>query len=94
MKPEANDTVQPTVIEGTGEELLDYLKQAPHERYLLIRISEELTVSNGNVANERSLADALEGYIAAASFGDANLSQDTGKKFAQLLVEKRCKEQE
>ena len=83
---------QPTVIEGTGDELLDYLKQAPHDRYRLIRISAVEATENGDRQN-LSLAEALRGYIGSAHFGDANLSQDTGKKFTQLLVEKRRKEQ-
>lgn len=86
---------QPKMIEGTGEELQDYLKQVPRERFRLIRILEEATPpTNGNGQKGQSLAEALQGYIGTANFGEANLSENTGKKFAQLLVEKHRKEQE
>jgi hypothetical protein len=94
MNSEANDMAQLATIEGTGAELLDYLKQAPDERFRLIRLSDDAAVSNGNGTNNTSLAEALQGYIGAASFGDANLSQDTGRKFTQLLADKHRKEQE
>ena len=83
---------QPQMIEGTGEELLDYLRKAPHGRFRLIRISEEAPASNGDSPNNPSLVEALQEYIGAARFGDANLSEDTGKKFARLLAEKYRKE--
>jgi hypothetical protein len=84
---------QPKIIEGTGEELQDYLKQAPKERFRLIHLSsEEAQASEGN--NGRSLTEALKNYIGSAHYGDANLSENTSDKFAKLLAQKYRKEQE
>jgi hypothetical protein len=93
MDPEVKHMAQPKMIEGTGEELQDYLRQAPLDRYRLIRISEVHLASNGDGPNKQSLAEALQDYIGLASFGETNLSEDTGKKFAKLLVEKHRMEQ-
>ena len=41
-----------------------------------------------------NLAEALKGYIGTAHFGEANLSEETGKKFAHLLAEKHRTGQE
>jgi hypothetical protein len=96
MEPEVtNKMAQPKMIEGTGEELQDYLKQVPRERFRLIHLSGDEAVQGvENGLNGQSLAEALKGYIGTADFGDANLSEDTGKKFADLLVEKHRKERE
>ena len=86
---------QPITIEGTGEEIMDFLKLAPRGRYRITRLSEaEAPASDGNGSVGQSLAEALQGYIGTADFGDANLSTDTGKKFAQMLEEKRRGQQD
>ena len=94
MDSEVKHVAQPKMIEGTGEELQVYLRRTPRDRFRLIRISEEAPNSDGDDQTDRSLAEALQGYIGSASFGDANLSEDTGRKFARLLVEKHRKEQQ
>jgi hypothetical protein len=81
------------VIEGTGEELAVYLKRHPEERFRLISLTSEQTDSPQSDAPEEevSLAELLVGRVGRFHFGDANLSQDSGKKFAALLAEKKRK---
>ncbi|HZO86736.1 MAG TPA: hypothetical protein VFB38_00250 [Chthonomonadaceae bacterium] len=81
----------PKMIEGTGEELQDYLKQAPQERFRLIHLPAQKASPPENSLKGQSLAEALKDYIGIADFGDANLSKDTGKKFAELPAQKHRK---
>ena len=82
---------QSEVIEGTGEELAAYLKQHPEERFRLTSLTSEQTSSQQNAASEgeASLAELLAGRVGRFHFGDANLSQDSGKKFTALLTDRK-----
>ncbi len=74
--------------QGTSPEL--YLLGELRQRYLPELPAQELPQDG------ETMADFFKGYagtIRSSEFvpGGANLSQDTGKKFAQLMVEKRNK---
>ena len=81
---------QSKIIEGTGEELQDYLKQAPKERFRLISLPalEDSEPSDDIPAN---LEDTLKKYIGSSEYGEGNLSENTGKRFAELLAAKKQK---
>jgi hypothetical protein len=51
------------------------------------------TTQNGADKKGMSLAEMLKGRTGLVSFEPSDLSEDTGRKFADLLVEKHEKEQ-
>jgi hypothetical protein len=82
------------ILEGTWDEIAAHASQLrKYDRLTLIIPTDNGAepVQNGD---GDSLADALKDYIGSFHFGDANLSEDSSKKFAQMLMEKHKKEQE
>jgi hypothetical protein len=78
-------------IEGTREEVEERLQAFPKEqrfRLSVLPLSEESVEASHE---EPSLAELFAGRTGRFHFGDANLSQDSGKKFAALLAEKKRK---
>lgn len=82
-------------IEGTYEELLAMLASFPREqRFRLIPLTpvqEESNEEKGDVTEEPSLAELFAGRVGRFHFGEANLSQKSGSKFADLMAEKKRK---
>lgn len=82
---------QTWTIEGTREELEEQLQAFPKEqRFRLIPLPQP-TEGNEAPAEEPSLAELFAGRTGRFHFGDTNLSQDSGKKFAALMAEKKRK---
>lgn len=80
---------QPQIYEGTAEEIADLLRESK----LAGKLRAIIVPENGlQPANEEetgpTLADRLKGRVGLFDFGDANLSEDTSRKFTELLVEK------
>jgi hypothetical protein len=78
------------IYEGTWEELSTHAEELQAYPRLMLIVPGD----TDGMVTQMNLADALKGYIGTAHFGDANLSEDTGKKFARLLAEKHRKEQQ
>jgi hypothetical protein len=84
----------PQVYEGTAEEIAEQLRESNLTGRLRAVVMPENGVgTNGAEEQGETLAERLKGRVGRFDFGDANLSEDTGKKFADLLVEKHQKEQ-
>ena len=82
--------IQPQIYEGTAEEIAQQLRVSNLiGRFKAIVVPENGTGEDKSGDLEGTLAERLEGRVGRFDFGDANLSEDTGEKFADLLVEKR-----
>ena len=82
----------PQVYEGTAEEIANQLRRSNTTgRLRAIVVPENGVGTQGAKELEETLAERLKGRVGRFDFGDANLSEDTGKKFADLLVEKHRK---
>ena len=82
------------ILEGTWDEIAAHANSLrKYDRLTLIIPTDNGAESARNGADE-TLADALKDYIGSFNFGDAHLSEDSGQKFAQMLIEKHKKEQE
>jgi hypothetical protein len=85
---------QPHVYEGTAEEIAEQLRGSNLAGKLrAIVVPEYVLETNGKEEREETLAERVKGRVGLFDFGEANLSEDTGRKFAELLVEKHRKEQ-
>lgn len=80
-------------IEGTREELQEQWQSFPEEQRFRLTPLPQAQEGNGGAAHEPSLAELFAGRVGRFHFGHANLSQDSGKKFADLLAEKKRKGQ-
>jgi hypothetical protein len=81
-------------IEGTWEELSARADEfAGHRLKLIVLPKEEIEVGAAEQSDtpqeEKTLAELFAGRVGRFHFGEANLSQDTGKKFAALMAEKK-----
>ena len=85
---------QPQLIQGSWEELGARSNEFKDRDDLLLIIPGEAEAKNGDVKEGMSLAEALRGRTGLVSFEPTDLSEDTGKKFADLLVEKHRKERQ
>lgn len=84
---------QPKVYEGTWKELsvhAEEFRDLPKLTLIVPAPTEKGVETNGKAAV--TLAERLKGRVGLFDFGDANLSEDTGRKFTELLVEKHGKE--
>lgn len=84
----------PIIIEGTAEELVTFLQGQSTQRFRLTELvphDDDQDTDSADDAAEPTLAERFEGRIGRFHFGDAHLSQDTGKKFAALINKKREK---
>ena len=83
---------QPHLIQGSWEELCARADEFKGRNDLLLIIPGEAEAKNGGAKASMSLAEALKGRTGVVSFEPTDLSEDTGKKFADLLAEKHQKE--
>ena len=78
----------PRVYEGTMPEIVEQLRNSSLTgRYRVIVVSGDEGEFDGSRAGE-TLLERLQGRVGRFDFGDANLSEDTGRKFADLLAER------
>lgn len=77
----------PHVYRGTAEEIATQigLSQLPGKLRAVI-VSENGTEPKRTGEPEATLAERLKGRVGRFDFGDAHLSEKTGKKFTDLLV--------
>ena len=80
------------VYEGTWAEISAHAEEWQTYAKLTLIVPDDAYIPPTDTGV--NLAEALKGYIGTSHFGDANLSEDTGKKFARLLAEKYEKEQQ
>lgn len=80
------------VYKGTWAEISAHAEELQTYAKLTLIVPADVDIPPTDTG--MNLAEALKGYIGTASFGEANLSEDTGKKFAHLLAEKYEKEQQ
>jgi hypothetical protein len=86
---------QPQVYEGTAEEIAQQIRDGNLTgRYRAIVVPEIDSEFNGDEQAGETLLERLKGRVGRFDFGDANLSEDTGRKFTALLAEKYRKVQE
>lgn len=85
---------QPQIYEGTAEQIAEQLRESNLTGKLrAIVIPENGLETNDTAAFTETLAERLKGRVGRFDFGEAHLSEDTGRKFADLLVEKHRKGQ-
>ena len=84
----------PQLIQGSWEELSARAEEFKDRNDLMLIIPADVEAKNGTVREGMSLAEALKGRTGLVSFEPTDLSEDTGRKFAALLVEKHQKEQQ
>ena len=86
--------IAPQVYEGTAEEIAEQLRVSKLTgRLRAVVMPENGAGDNSTLEQGETLAERLKGRVGRFDFGDANLSEDTGKKFADLLVEEYQREQ-
>lgn len=78
-------------IEGTREELEEQLQAFPKEQRFRLSALPPTEAGTEVAIEEPSLAELFAGRTGRFHFGEANLSQDSGKKFAALMAEKKRK---
>lgn len=78
-------------IEGTREELEEQLQAFPKEQRFRLSALPQPEEGTETAKEEPSLAELFAGRTGRFHFGDANLSQNSGKKFAVLIAEKKRK---
>jgi hypothetical protein len=84
---------RPQVYEGTAEEIATQLRESKLTgRFRAILVPENGVDGNGNQEAGETLLERLKGRVGRFDFGGVNLSEDTGRKFTELLVEKHRKE--
>jgi len=84
---------QPQVYEGTADEIAQQIREGKLTgRFRAIVVPE--TEANDGEEDAETLLERLKGRVGRFNFGDANLSEDTGRKFTALPTEKYSKGQE
>ena len=85
--------MEPLVFEGRWEDVKQHEAEFVGQQVRVI-----VSPANGqspDISNPpQNLAEALKDYIGSANYGDANLSEDTSRKFADLLAARNEKEQQ
>jgi hypothetical protein len=82
------------IYEGTAEEIAEQLRGSNLTGKLRATVVPENGAEiEGKGAPGVTLAERLKGRVGLFDFGDANLSEDTGRKFSELLAEKHRKGQ-
>ena len=84
---------QPQLIQGSWKALSTIAEEFKDRSDLMLVIPGDTEAKNGTIKEGMSLAEALKGRTGLVSFDPIDLSEDTGKKFAALLMEKHQKEQ-
>ena len=85
---------QPQFIQESWEQLSARAEEFKDRSDLLLIIPGDPQTRNATIKEGMSLAKALKGRTGLVSFEPTDLSEDTGKKIADLLVEKHHKEQQ
>lgn len=77
------------VIEGTWEEVTGRAAELRGRRVrVTVLPDDEKEAMNGAARAQPEIPEAFAGLVGGFHFGDANLSEDTGEKFTDLLVQK------
>jgi hypothetical protein len=78
------------VIEGTWEEVEVHAAELRGRRVRLTVLPDDHAKepANGETPARTEVPEAFAGLIGGFHFGGANLSENTGEKFTDLLVEK------
>ena len=79
---------QPQLIQGSWEELSARATEFKNRNDLLLIIPGDTGKSSSVMSEGMSLAEVLKGRTGLVSFEPADLSEETGKRFADLLIEK------
>jgi hypothetical protein len=74
------------LIQGSWEELSARAEEFKNRRDLMLIIPGDAETAISTVKEGVNLAEALKGRTGLVSFEPTDLSEDTGKKFAALLV--------
>ena len=93
MEPEAKHMAQPQLILGSWKELSTWADEFKDCNDLLLIVPGNAAPKNSPPKEAMTLAEALQGRTGLVSFEPKDLSEETGKKFSDLLVEKHRKEQ-
>ncbi len=84
----------PHVYRGTAEEIVTQIRLSQLSGKLRAVIMPENGVEPDQTEiPNATLAERLQGRVGRFDFGDAHLSEKTGEKFADLLLESHEKEQ-
>jgi hypothetical protein len=83
----------PQLIQGSWEEISARAEQFKGRKDLMLIVPGD--TANPAETSDRALplSEALRGRTGLVSFEPSDLSEDTGRKFADLLVEKHQNEQ-
>ena len=78
------------VMEGTWEEVAVHAAELRGRRVRLTVLpdDDEKGTTSGEISAQPEIPEAFAGLIGGFHFGDANLSENTGEKFTDLLVRK------
>jgi len=79
---------QAQLIQGSWEELSARAEEFKHRNDLMLIVPGDTEVVSDTNPKTVSLAEVLKGRTGLVSFEPSDLSEDTGKKFADLLIEK------
>ena len=81
--------VQPQIFEGTADEIAEQIRSGNLTgRLRAIVLPEDASGLSGGEGITETLLERLKGRVGRFDLGGANLSEDTGRKFAEMLVEK------
>lgn len=83
---------EPQVIQGSWEDLAAHAEEFRGRNDLLLIVPARANAQNGGQPPQ-NLAEALKDYVGSSHYGDADLSERTGEKFAKLLAAKYRKGQ-
>ena len=83
----------PQVIQGSWEDIATHAEDLKGRDDLLLIVPAQKGKDSG-AEHSPNLAQAMKDYIGSFDFGDANLSENTGEKFAKLLADKYRKGQQ
>lgn len=78
------------VFEGTWEEIALHAAELAGRRVRLTVLSDER--SENTIVSEKSLDKMLQGRVGNVHFHPSNLSENTGKSFTDIVVEKYKKQ--
>lgn len=85
---------QPQLIQGSWEEISARAVEFKDRNDLLLIIPGEVDQKHGISKQDMTLAEALKGRTGLVSFEPTDLSENTGQKFTDLLVEQYQREAE
>ena len=75
------------IFGGAWEEIASHAARFKGRNDLLLIVPEQQPTESEEAPP--SLAEAMKDYIGSFNFGEANLSENSGEKFAHLLAEKQ-----